>query len=105
MEPKLYDAAAMLRDAATRHGVRLPVLVAETALWASPKAHTVLLEHTGAIALFPNRRRYRGGQGERPGQRVDSVVLDNNSYANAAIKRAVGVHRANLRGFEACHVW
>jgi hypothetical protein len=55
--------------------------------------------------MFPNHRRCRLGQGEMPGQRVGPITLDNNSYANHAIKRALGVHRKMLRGFETCHIW
>jgi hypothetical protein len=31
--------------------------------------------------------------------------LDDNSYANLAIKRALGIHRTKLIGFECCHIW
>jgi hypothetical protein len=105
MQPHVYDAAAMLRDAATRHGIQLAVLVAETGLWANPQVHTTLVGDSGIAAFFPNRRRYRAGKGEKAGQQVDGAFLDNNSYANVAIKRALGVHRRMLRGFETCHIW
>lgn len=56
-------------------------------------------------AYFPTRRRYRAGQGETRGQKLGDVLLDDNSYANLAIKYAVGVPRSELVGFEACHIW
>jgi len=105
MTEQRYDATAMLRDTATRHGIRLPTLVAETGLWANPEVHKRLLILGGSGAFFPDRRRYRAGQGEKRGQRAGTVMLDDNSYANGAIKRALGVSRANLIGFEACHIW
>jgi hypothetical protein len=33
------------------------------------------------------------------------VILDDNTYANYAIKQAIGCSRNNLIGFEACHIW
>jgi predicted transcriptional regulator len=98
-----YDASAMLRDAATHNGIRLSTLIAETGLWANPEVHKKLLTVGGAF--FLDRRRYRASQGEQRGQRVGAVMLDDNTFANGAIKRALGVSRADLLGFEACHIW
>jgi len=103
-EPK-FDASAMLLDAATRHGISLSTLVAETALWAHPQAHHHLIASTGHAAVFPNCRRARASQGEHRGQRIGKLLLDDNTYANNAIKRALGIARADLRGFETCHIW
>jgi hypothetical protein len=36
---------------------------------------------------------------------VDGVNLDDNTRANQAIKRAVGVNSDDIKGFEACHLW
>jgi hypothetical protein len=101
----IYDAAAMLRAACARHEIHLSVLVAETGLWASPEVHRRLTAENGTGTFFPNMRRYRAGQGEQRGGRVGEVRLDDNSYANHAIKRAVGIARERLVGFEACHIW
>jgi len=98
------DASELLRAAALRHGVQLGVLVAETGLWANPEMHRRLLA-SGSAAVYPNRRRCRAGQGERRGQTVANIVLDDNSYANNAIKHALGIDRKDLIGFEACHIW
>lgn len=105
MTERRYDASAMLRDAATRHGIRLSTLIAETGLWANPEVHKKLLTAGGSGAFFPDRRRCRAGQGEQRGQRAGAVILDDNTYANGAIKRALGVSRTDLLGFEACHIW
>jgi hypothetical protein len=95
----------MLRDAAMRHGIRLSTLIAETGLWANPEVHKKLLTAGGSGAFFPDRRRCRAGQGEQRGQRAGAVMLDDNTYANGAVKRALGVSRTDLLGFEACHIW
>lgn len=103
-EPR-FDASAMLVEAATRQGICLPTLVAETALWAHPQAHQHLVVSTGHVAVYPNCRRARAGQGESRRQRIGNIILDDNTYANNAIKRALGLMRADLRGFETCHIW
>ena len=98
-------ASALLTESALRHGIRLQVLVAETGLWANPEVHRRLAQEPDGPAFFPNRRRYRAGQGEVRGQRIGEVVTDDNSYANLAIKRAIGMPREEVIGFEACHIW
>lgn len=100
-----YDATAMLTEAAARHGIHLSVLVAETGLWANPAAHRRLVAENGTGTFFPHTRRCRAGRGERRGAVVEGVYLDDNSYANHTIKRAIGVPRERLVGFEACHIW
>ena len=95
----------LLTEAADRHGIRLSVLVAETGLWASPEVHRRLMTENGMGVFFPNIRRCRTSKGEQRGERIDGIYLDDNSYANHAIKRALGIPRENLIGFEACHIW
>jgi hypothetical protein len=55
--------------------------------------------------MFSNVRRARAAQGEERGQIIGGVRLDDNSYANLAIKRALGLDRGGAEGFEACHIW
>jgi hypothetical protein len=43
MTERRYDASAILRDAATRQGIRLSTLIAETGLWVNPEVHKKLL--------------------------------------------------------------
>lgn len=104
MSGRKYVASEMLRAAASRHGVHLSELVAETALWVHPGVHAKLVE-AGSAAMFSNVRRARPGRGEKRGQIVNGVRLDDNSYANRAIKLALGMPRNALVGFEACHIW
>ena len=103
MKPKV-KASELLLEAVERHSIHLVLLVADTGLWVNPDFHNRLLQDTGAAAMFPKVRRARIGQGEQRGQIVDGVRLDDNSYANLAIKRAVGLDRS-AEGFEACHIW
>jgi hypothetical protein len=59
---------------------------------------------SGSPATYPNVRRAKVSKGERRGQVVDGIRLDDNTYANRAIKVAIG-HPGILKGFEACHIW
>ena len=95
----------MLSEAANKHQIHLTILVAETALWAHPNVHRGIVQETGGVAMFPNVRRARTAQGEKRGQVIDGIRLDDNSYANVALKRALGLHRLQLEGFEVCHIW
>ena len=104
-DDEVFDATAILTEVANRHGIRLSVLVAETGFWASPHVHRYLIEENGLGVFFPNTRRCRTSKGEKRGEIVAGVYLDDNSYANHAIKRAVGIPRERLIGFEACHIW
>lgn len=96
-------ASELLRESVERHQIHLSVLVADTGLWSNPAVHRRLLENTDAAAMSPGVRRARAG--EQPGEVVDGIRLDSNTYANVAIKRALGLHRLQLEGFEACHIW
>src|SRR5438093_78476 len=100
-----YIGPEMLLQAVQRHQIHLSVLVAETGLWAHPNVHHRLLHDSGSEAIFPNVRRARVGQGEKRGQVINGIRLDDNNYANVAIKRALGLDRRAVRGFEACHIW
>jgi len=97
-------ASELLLEAVRRHDIHLSVLVADTGLWTNPEFHQRLVRDTGSVAMFPKVRRARIGQGEQRGQIVDGIRFDDNSYANVAIKRAVGLGKS-AEGFEACHIW
>lgn len=100
-----FNALAMLREATTRHNIHLSVLVAETGLWAHPQVHTHLMSEDPAGTYFPGTRRYRAGAGERRGEVLAGERLDDNTYANHALKRSLGLRRGEAIGFEVCHVW
>jgi len=104
-EPLALDAMAMLRAASQKHSIHLSVLVAETALWVNPKVHEILIAENGFGTFFPKVRRFRAGMGELRAQVKDGERLDDNSYANHALKRALGRSHGKLVGFEVCHIW
>ena len=101
---RAFDARQMLDEANAKHETRLEMLIAETALWAHPETHHRQIREHGSAAVYPGIRRLRVGQGEKRGI-SNKVALDDNSYANLVIKRAIGVHRSRVVGFECCHIW
>lgn len=104
-KPKEIHAEALLRDAVARHKINLSVLVADTGLWANPEVHHRLMQDNGAVARYPNVRRANTGKGEKRYTTVNGDIrLDDNTYANVAIKRATGLGSSAL-GFETCHIW
>ena len=98
-----YDGIKLLRLATHRHGIHLSVLIAETSLWASPEVHRRLLEENGSGVYYPNMRRKRNGENRRV--MCGGDFLDDNTYANYAIKYAVGISRSKIVNFAACHIW
>jgi hypothetical protein len=99
----IIDASKLLLEAVERHKIHLSLLVADTGFWVNPEFHKRLVQDTGSVAVFPKVRRARG-QSEQRGQIVDGVQLDDNTYANIAIKRAAGLGKS-AKGFETCHIW
>jgi hypothetical protein len=98
------NADILLQEAMEKHDIHLSVLVAEVALWADPKVHRILLAENSTGCFFPHTRRLRRAKGETRGAVVDGIRLDDNTYANHAIKQAIGTGR-DAKGFEACHIW
>ena len=95
----------MLRDACEHRDIRLSILVADTGLWVRPDAYQYLLKENGTGAFFPDTRRYRASGGECRGQIIDGLKLDDNSYANHTIKKALGLGSNGADGFEVRHIW
>lgn len=98
-----FDADHMLEEALKKHGNILGILVAETAIWANPAVHHRLIQQTGNAAKYPHIRR-ASGKGEKRGQDINGIRLDDNTYANNAIKWAIG-GRAQVKGYAVCHIW
>lgn len=95
----------LMLQALKEQRVSLAALAARLALWAHPKVHRRLLALHGSAAMFPNVRQARPECGERPGQRRDGILLDDDCHALAAITSAVGLPQSVLAGFAVCHVW
>lgn len=106
MDTDRYDGSSLLVEASRKHKINLSLLVAETALWANPEVHKRLLEENKSGAFYPNVRRARKGR-EKRGDVVGGVKLDDNTYANYAIRQAIGIPPKNnkLIGFATCHIW
>jgi hypothetical protein len=98
------NADTLLVEAMEKHNIHLSVLVAETAIWANPEVHRILIAENGTGSFFPYTRRLKKGKGEMKGAVVEGIRLDDNTYANRAIKQAIGAGR-NAKGFETCHIW
>jgi hypothetical protein len=105
MKALQFDAAAMMHEAQEKHSIRLSVLVAETGLWANPEVHRRLAAEDSVGAFFPKTRRYKAGAGERRAEVREGIRLDDNTYANNALKRSLGLARGAAVGFEVCHIW
>ncbi|CDX00848.1 Hypothetical protein DPCES_0961 [Desulfitobacterium hafniense] len=101
----IYDAATFLRESAIRNKVSFATLIAETSIWANPTLVEMLNESTGSPVWYPNTRRGRLAQGEKRGNVIDGIKIDDNTYANNAIKQAIGLSWHSIVGFETCHIW
>lgn len=63
-ERRAFNATSMLQQACVRQGIDLAALVAETAIWANPEVHRMLVAANPTGAWFPGFRRARTGSGE-----------------------------------------
>lgn len=103
------EASALVEDATAELGISLADLIALASVWVSPELYA-MLEPVGGT-WYPDRRRanlglrVEGRSVEAVGQVIGDVTLDNNTYANAAFKRALGVDRSDFVGFHICHIW
>ncbi|WP_372050734.1 hypothetical protein PJ900_20430 [Tistrella mobilis] len=86
-----------------RLGVKLSALVASCTLWAHPRVFQERRKLDLNGAWFPNTRRAR--KDEERGNVVNGIILDDNSKANAAIKKAVFGSGVIPERYSACHIW
>jgi hypothetical protein len=108
----MYDGPTILREAMDRYNINFFPLVAAISFWAHPEAYKLLLEDNGERgfrqngAFYPHVRRARTNHGEERRQwvRNRTILLDDNTYANKAIKKMIGVS-GNIKHFETCHIW
>lgn len=99
-----FNAEKILEEALQKHNINLATLVAETALWANPDVHKRLAEK-GNLAWFPKIRRARGKTEKRGNFSEEGIKFDDNTAANQAIKKAIGINRKDINGYETCHIW
>ena len=105
MDTDSYNGLILLVEASRKHKINLSLVVAETGLWANPEMHKRLLEENKSGAFYPNVRRAR--KWEKRGDVVGGIKLDDNTYANYAIRKAIGIPPKNnkLIGFATSHIW
>jgi hypothetical protein len=92
-----------LTFAAKKLNCDLVSLVAETALWAPPEYIEQMLQERKSVVMYPNIRRKKSDE-ERSAV-IDGIKVDDNVYANTAIKRALGINRKEIEGYDTCHIW
>ena len=100
-----FPTFAKARSISCRSAADMPAQAALSV--ASPKGPALSGNRlrSSSWSAAPNTRRYRAGKNEKKGQIVDEIRLDDNTYANYAIKRAIGFLNQELRGFAVCHLW
>lgn len=99
---KQFDGSKILEEALLSLKINLTALVAETGLWANPEVHKTLVENSGHGAWCPGVRRK--GKDEKRGDIVEGNKLDDNTYANDAIKKALDI-KDRESNFSVCHIW
>jgi hypothetical protein len=100
----MLDGNNILTNVLQSLDIDLANLIAQVSIWADSKTFDYLKHENGLGVFYPKTRRFRVGQDEKVNQIVDGIRLDHNSYANTAIKRAVGVDR-DITNFTVCHIW
>jgi hypothetical protein len=106
MDTKSYHGPTLLSEAMEKYQIDLGLLIAETALWAHPEVHKLLQSNKNLSgAFYPNVRRAKKSQKEARGGTFGGIIFDDNTYANTAIKKAIGVSKNNIKDFACCHIW
>jgi hypothetical protein len=95
----------LLQTAEETTGTDVVAFVAATAVWANPRVHDELLAKNPLGLWFPDLRRYHRGAGEKRGQVIDGIRLDDNTYANNALKNALPLGSRRYVNYCVCHVW
>jgi hypothetical protein len=78
------DGSKELEKALEELNIDLAKLIALTSVWANPKVFDFLREQNEFGVWYSNIRRFHKGEKRR--EKIDGVLLDDNSYANRAIK-------------------
>ncbi len=103
-----YDGDFDLQVTIERMGLSFAALVARLAIFAPSEDVKMRMEKrdkTRHATVYPRMRRKRQGE-----QRNRQAGLDDNTYANIAIKRACGVQgksgvRGKIKNYNACHIY
>jgi|SRR5690554_369090 len=103
MSKKEFDGNEHLIEALKKLNIDLVSLIAETSIWASQEACRIIENETGSSTRYPTVRR--GKHYERKGEIIDGIRIDDNTYANNAIKNAIGINRKDIKNFDTCHIY
>jgi len=102
LSPK--DGLQLLEMAERETSMDLAALVAAASVWANPKVHEMLKANGGVGPWYPATRRYGKGA-ERKGDVLEGIRLDDNTYANYALKNALPLGARAYRNYSVCHIW
>ena len=69
-------------------------LIAKSSIWVLP-------ENVSSKAVYPNVKR---GEAKNKGKIIDGIRIDDNTYANRAIKEAVS-KSIKFESYAVCHIW
>lgn len=69
-------------------------IIAATAIWVSPNKMTL-------IPVYPNTKR---GRAKDKGKIIDGIRIDDNTYANVAIKKSIS-GSIEFKNYMVCHIW
>lgn len=69
-------------------------IIAATAIWVNP-------DRISLNPVYPNTKR---GRAKEKGNVVDGIRIDDNTYANVAIKKAIS-GSIDFKNYMACHIW
>ena len=86
--------AILLHDAFNTIKNPLIDLVAQSSIWVSP-------ERVSTTAIYPNVKR---GAPKDRGRIIDGIRIDDNTYANRALKEAIS-KSVKFENYEVCHIW
>lgn len=69
-------------------------LIAETSIWVRP-------DQVSLTAIYPDIRR---GASKEKGQIINGIRIDDNTYANRALKQGIS-KSLNFKNYVTCHIW
>lgn len=93
---EIINGDVLVSNALSKLNINLVDLIAEVAIWVSP-------EYVKKMAgpIYPDKKR---GPKADKGRIIDGIYIDDNTFANHAIKRAIG-KGLRFENFFACHIW
>jgi len=97
-----HDGIENLRSALRELDWSFNELIAKTAIWINPECYKFHVSVFGNGVYYQNTRRLK--KGERRGEIISGIRMDDNTYPNTAIKQVMG-GRALLENYTTCHIY